>query len=317
MSPGEIKSLPMTEYPESSMIALCHPRVDEVAKDVENYFLSHWPFPEGKSRKKFLRAGFPRVTCMYFPKAKDDRIHFACRLLTLLFLVDDLIEDMSFEDGAAYNENLMPLSRGDRLPDRTIPVEYITYDLWESMRAHDRELANDVLEPTFVFMRAQTDRCRSQKMSLGQYLEYRERDVGQGLLAALMRFCMKIHLTPTEQSIAQVAEMNCGRHLAVVNDVWSFEKEVLTARYAHEEGGVLCNSVAILSSETTLSVSASKRVLYHMCREWEARHNQLVYELLGDNGSPGLKAYLHGLGYQMSGNEAWSSTTPRYVALGV
>jgi aristolochene synthase len=47
------------------------------------------------------------------------------------------------------------------------------------MRAHDRELADEILEPTFTFMRAQTDRARLSMKELGKYLEYRERDVGK------------------------------------------------------------------------------------------------------------------------------------------
>jgi len=101
---------------------------------------------------------------------------------------------MSFDDGEAYNENLIPIARGDVQPDRMqtasvtrhplnligkISVEWMMYDLWESMRLHDRELANQVLEPTFLFMRAQTDRVRLEITELGQYLEYREKDVGK------------------------------------------------------------------------------------------------------------------------------------------
>lgn len=101
---------------------------------------------------------------------------------------------MLFEDGEVYNENLILIARGDVQPDRMqnanviryllnlidkIPVEWMMYDLWESMRLHDRELANEVLEPTFLFMRAQTDRVRLEITELGQYLEYREKDVGK------------------------------------------------------------------------------------------------------------------------------------------
>ncbi len=86
---------------------------------------------------------------------------------------------MSFEDGKAYNEKLMPLMRGDKLPDRSVPVEWMMYDLWANMRAHDEELAIEILEPTFVFMRAQTEPVRKGMDGLGPYLEYRERDVGR------------------------------------------------------------------------------------------------------------------------------------------
>lgn len=96
----------------------CHPRVEEVSHEVNEYFLKHWEFPTAKSRKVFLAAGFPRVTCLYFPLAKDDRIHFACRLLTVLFLIDDVLEDMSFAEGEAYNAKLIPIARGDVLPNR-------------------------------------------------------------------------------------------------------------------------------------------------------------------------------------------------------
>ena len=104
--------------PSSKWSPLCHPRAEAVATEVDGYFLEHWKFPNAKSKKVFLNAGFSRVTCLYFPLAKDDRIHFACRLLTVLFLIDDVLEEMSFAEGEAYNENLIPISRGDVLPNR-------------------------------------------------------------------------------------------------------------------------------------------------------------------------------------------------------
>lgn len=68
--------------------AKVHHRVAEVAAEVDAYFLAHWPFQNERARQKFVAAGFSLVTCYYFPAAKDDRIAFACRLLTLLFLID-------------------------------------------------------------------------------------------------------------------------------------------------------------------------------------------------------------------------------------
>lgn len=103
--------------PPSTWTPACHPRVDAVASEVHNYFLDRWNFPTEQAKKTFLKAGFSRVTCLYFPLAQDDRIHFACRLLTVLFLIDDVLEGMSFAEEEAYNERLIPISRGDVLPD--------------------------------------------------------------------------------------------------------------------------------------------------------------------------------------------------------
>jgi aristolochene synthase len=77
--------------PPSKWTPMIHPIAEETAREVDGYFLDNWNFPNDRSKKVFLKAGFSRVTCLYFPLAKDDRIHFACRLLTVLFLVDGLL----------------------------------------------------------------------------------------------------------------------------------------------------------------------------------------------------------------------------------
>lgn len=76
------------KIPLSSWVPACHPLVDPVTLEVDAWFLDNWPFPSDKARQKFVAAGFSRVTCLYFPLAKDDRIAYACRLLAILFLID-------------------------------------------------------------------------------------------------------------------------------------------------------------------------------------------------------------------------------------
>ena len=73
----------------------------------------------------------------------------------------------------------MGFCTGDALPDRFDPVQWIMFDLWESMRTCDRKLADGVLEPVFTFMRAQTSKTRLSIKSLDEYLDYRQGDVGQ------------------------------------------------------------------------------------------------------------------------------------------
>ena len=67
---------------------LCHPLVETAVRDVDEYYLQNWRFDSEKAKRKFVAAGFSRVSCLYFPKAQDDRIQLACSLLTILFLVD-------------------------------------------------------------------------------------------------------------------------------------------------------------------------------------------------------------------------------------
>ena len=103
---------------------LCHPRVDAVSQEVDNYFLQYWDFPSADAKKGFLKDGYSRVTYLNYPLAKDDRIHFACRLLTALFLIDDMLENMSLAEGEVCNSRLIPICRGDIIPNRTLPLHY-------------------------------------------------------------------------------------------------------------------------------------------------------------------------------------------------
>lgn len=83
------------EPPPSIFTPICHPLVEQATADVDGYYLQHWPFPNEKARKKFVAAGFSRVTCLYFPKALNERIRFACSLLTILFLIDGKLSQVS------------------------------------------------------------------------------------------------------------------------------------------------------------------------------------------------------------------------------
>lgn len=129
-----------------------------------------------------------------------------------------------------------------------------------------------------------------------------------------MRFSMALSLSPEELELVRPIDRNCSKHLSIVNDVWSYEKEELAAQTLHEEGGALCSGVSILAKEAEIDIGAAKRVLYQLCREWELKHQNLVAGLLSGKNSPVLRTYVRGLEYQMSGNEHWSRTTLRYLA---
>lgn len=137
------------------------------------------------------------------------------------------------------------------------------------------------------------------------------------LLAALMRYTMALHITPEELDSVEEIEKNVSKHLSVVNDIFSWEKEVLASRSGHVEGSALCSSVQVMAAEAEIETGAAKRVLWSMCREWERRHVELEAAKKKEKPTPSnaVFTYIKGLEYQMSGNEAWSETTKRYVEL--
>lgn len=110
-------------------------------------------------------------------------------------------------------------------------------------------------------------------------------------------------------------ERNCSKQISVVNDIWSWEKELKASQTGHHEGAALCTAVKILADDANLNTDAAKRVLTAMVKEWEVVHDVLTAAQLARPGGcrTEVKKYMKGLEYQMSGNLLWSRTTLRYA----
>ena len=55
-----------------------------------------------------------------------------------------------------------------------------------------------------------------------------------------------------ELELARVLEKNYSNCIASINDVCSYDKEVLAASALHPEGASLCSAVQVLADETGL-----------------------------------------------------------------
>lgn len=131
-----------------------------------------------------------------------------------------------------------------------------------------------------------------------------------------MRFSMDLRLDPKDLVALRPIEQNHAKHIAIVNDIYSWEKESRQAQKCAQEGSVLCSAVKVMADNAGLDIESSKKVLWSMVREWEIKHDALCNAL---HDAPDLidtlALYVEGLKYQMSGNETWSMTTPRYLVI--
>ncbi|KAI0424123.1 Aristolochene synthase in complex with 12,13 Difluorofarnesyl diphosphate [Xylaria sp. FL1042] len=285
-----------------------------VADEVNQFFFDVWPFPRERERKKFLGADFPRFVCYYFPTALEDRLKLTYKIVTHLFMVDDIIETMSLKDGRALNDKLIALARGEVQPDRSSSPELIdNIDVHvELCMMFEKVCASAIRiwppQPCFDFMNAQTDPRRLTKMNLEQYLEYRLGDVGKD---ALICFTQGVHLTEDKWALVDPVDKDSAQHISVINAIWSYDKE-FKATGLNQEGSTMLNAVDILADEASMPIESAKRVLYQLCREWEIVHETLISEILSKHDSPRLRAYFKETEYQMSGNEIWSRLTLRY-----
>ncbi|KAF9641048.1 hypothetical protein BFW01_g12854 [Lasiodiplodia theobromae] len=125
-----------------------------------------------------------------------------------------------------------------------------------------------------------------------------------------MRFVMKPELTQDDLDLVKPVDLNCSKHISVVNDIYSGEKEYMQSLRSNEECSVLCSSVEVMEDEANVSLEAAKRILWSMCREWELVDFAEVKKLWSCKED--TVTYCKGLEFQMSGNEMWSRSTLRY-----
>ncbi|KAF2003110.1 terpenoid synthase [Amniculicola lignicola CBS 123094] len=287
-----------------------HAQANALVASVNGFFLTHWPFKTDDQRQRFVNEGYAWFVCVNCPMSLDDRLHWGCRLLTLGFLIDDLLDRMNLSEGVAYNTKVIECGRGTA-PDRNVPAQWIMYDLFDEMRKVDRILADQLLEQTIDFLKAQVDKDRHLHMELNEYFQYRDADLGKGLLSGIMRFCASLHMTPEELALAAPIEELAMKHITFVNDIASFEKELLSAKEGFELGAI-CSSVPIVMDMCEVGVREAKRMMWQMVRAWEIEHFVRCKVILKKHPSKALEKCFKGLEYQASGNEVWTLMTPRY-----
>ena len=100
------------------------------------------------------------------------------RIRELIKFLIDVAEDMSVEEGKKLYKRLIPIAMGKKLPDRKDPYEWIIYDVFTSMRACDKELADQVLREAMVCITAQVDTVRHACPDMGTLLRQRIKEGG-------------------------------------------------------------------------------------------------------------------------------------------
>ena len=85
---------------------------------------------------------------------------------------------MSLEDGKAFYMRLILLAQGKAVPNRENAYEWITYDLFASMRAVDEEQTKSVIKDAILCVTAQVDPARQKCVGMGQLLRQRYKEGG-------------------------------------------------------------------------------------------------------------------------------------------
>ena len=133
-------------------------------------------------------------------------------------------------------------------------------------------------------------------------------------VAALVRYSCRIHLSEeTLKSLDGMVEL-FDKMGMVVNDIYSFNKELYLWNKDHKEGAKMLNIVIYMSNDAEVSYATAKRILWVLCREWEIDYQDMMTKAMQEKygSNDDVKKYIKALEYVVGGNEFWSAKTERY-----
>ncbi|KAL4908788.1 hypothetical protein BDW74DRAFT_187322 [Aspergillus multicolor] len=287
-----------------------HPQAGQLTAHVHAYLDTVYPFSTQEAKDAFHKQDLPRFTALLYPESLLEPLKSAALFTALTAILDDAFGQMSIADSRRIGARLLGIMKGSTTADESVPVERILDKAISDMNSQSLELAKDVLSGAITLFLAQTDKKRLEITGLDEYFEFRYQDIGGDFFTALSRFANNIVVSEDEKVKFKGLEKITIRHVAIANDILSWEKELKEANEGNEEGAVLCSVVPILARNLGVGFEGAKRVLWVAARELEGEMERVVTELgpLSEEG----KRYVRALKYLASGNEEWCRTTSRY-----
>jgi len=294
-----------------------HPLTTSVLPRNQKYFLDNWPFPTEESRAEFVISDIGLYTCYVFPMALNERIELTCRMNTILFLADDILDSYSTTEAGSsdFYKQFAGIILGDPNIKPSSKVEEILSANLQEIRMTG-SLGNDFCNTVLDWFKICTNMKRRKLQAttnFQDYLEYRTVDSGALMEMAIMRWCINdtagaavLQEVLTVQQLQQVA----ANHLFLVNDLFSYPREKERMKEG-ELGAALVNAVAVIMNERDVSEEEAMRWLEgYICElEGEMEHMIQVYDGVGMEV---VHKYSYHLMEMMAGNLMWSLICGRY-----
>ncbi|KAF8147637.1 isoprenoid synthase domain-containing protein [Mycena galopus ATCC 62051] len=304
----------VSTVPSSFPSAREHIRKDELTQATDSFFLETWPFQSQKERDLFVRFEGASWFCKCVPDGQFEKMIWACRVNALLFLVDDLLEKNSDDQGGSdLADRVIEIIGGEVVPRTGSPVEELMNCIFRGIEASTR------IEQYRQFSRLTCEYLRHQETpvhrNIPDYLAFRRLNAAGYFVLATARYSLELYVTDDELQNPLLAE--CERLTieadAMENDVVSYEKEV-------QDNTLGNNLVAILLQhgvEGRAFDSASAAMVYirELIAQHEAKLQDAISVALNDKvlgKSDAVCSWLHALPYIVSGNTWWSQQTGRY-----
>ncbi|KAF4625640.1 hypothetical protein G7Y89_g12523 [Cudoniella acicularis] len=283
-----------------------HPLGDAVCQIDNAYLIERWGFPAKATEQFFVDMDLSRWGVLVIPEALDSRIQLSTRFLTVLFLID----------GSRIRGPPKSLAKGENTHFTRFDEDFLISQILDEMDTFDVAKTKKIREEVCDFWDLQVEPSRMGIETLEEYLKFRFTEIAMNVTHALARWAMDVEIPAAEKPWLQKLEYNSVDHIIIVNDLFSWEKELLQASISKETeiGGDLVSAITVVMKEQKMDEQTAKAFLAKKVHEIEVKQ----FELIGErekSGGPILtdtRRYADCLATMAAGNESWSRITARY-----
>ncbi|KAI1261184.1 isoprenoid synthase domain-containing protein, partial [Xylariaceae sp. FL1019] len=284
------------------------------AKEVESALHANYLVASEEGTRERRRAeirhsnpfGDPFAICHC--SADPDKLILLATLIDIMWIHDDVTEELSHEQANKCHEALSECLRLDVNPEdhETADVRQKTLAVVLRKAIDIDPGQGDLLVKTLREYLATFD-CRDDDFeTMAQYMPYRIANCGYWMSSFFIRWGMGMSLRVAEYESIREYDTAMGNILGLTNDYfsWKVEQDQPTDR--------IRNGVRVLTREHNIAAESAQKLLLGMIVEEEARAAYLKAERLKASVSPGISQYFHAIELYVGGSCYWHATAPRY-----
>jgi len=247
-----------------------------------------------------------------------ERIGYGVKFLEFLCIVDDVTEDLPFQEACMAHDILREaLSDGYHKIDLDSDCATPIHRAIDKMRTFLRNVRVDLLmqndQSSLLLLETldtslrNRDSVDAEFRNLEEYITYRKMNFDYEFVCQLLRWGTRtsLKLDQKEEILANKYEDIIGAIVGLTNDYFSWEME------RQQPTDRLRNAVPVLMKEYGVKEQQAKLMLKNAILDEEKRAIEMKEEILGID-SEELKRYVTTLESFAAGYSFWCSTCPRY-----
>ncbi|TFK38705.1 isoprenoid synthase domain-containing protein [Crucibulum laeve] len=261
-----------------------------------------------------------------------DLVEIVASISSFSFLLDDLVdESWSKEQLHTALGPIYALTQGDQMPDfgKLSELEAVVVNIFSKIRAYDANTTSNFgidickgMLKWYIELKREDTKALSAK-GLESYLSFRPGAAGVELRDFLIRsrsFLIDHYPSGShhlmEEALLVELEDVVGRHGSLINDMYSYRREIKTATMRNEDPMALENAVVISTNEKKLDEAQAFDFLMEYVARLEEKLLSLEEELKtiygdGDEWSS-LERYINGQKAVCAGNWVYSTVSKKY-----